>query len=139
LIFNDRSELQVDRSLIKHCLYVYEDLDITNPYIVVEGDGYKWEGEKTFKKYEEWFETFEKETTTFVKNKANLEISTFSAIEYINSALRYINLENERKLEYIHKNYRSKIDRINIKYLIEENIHTLIKVRNLNYFRWVPE
>ena len=48
-------------------------------------------------------------------------------MEYINSSLKYLNSESERKL-YIHKNYHDRLDIINNKYIIEENIQTMIKV-----------
>lgn len=135
LIQRDRDCFQVDRSLIKQCLYVYEDLDIVNPIIVIEKDIFKWDGDKTLKKYDVWFESFEKHTKNYVKQKSNDEIVKYSAIEYINSSLKYLEQENERKNEYIHKNYHCKIDRINHKYLIEDNIQTLIKVSRTFYLQ----
>jgi hypothetical protein len=124
--------MNVDRSLIKQCLYVYEDLDIINPTIVVEKDIFKWEGEKTLKKYDTWFESFIRQTTNYVKRKTNDEITKYSAMEYIISSLKYLDEELERKTEYINKNYHDKIDRVNFKYIIEENILTMIKVNIYN-------
>jgi hypothetical protein len=94
----------------------------------VVNDIFKWEGEKSMKKYDIWFESFEKQTKAYVKRKTNEEIVKYSAMEYINSCLKYLTSEMERKLEYIHKNYHDKIDRVNHKQMIEENIMTMIKV-----------
>ncbi len=87
-----------------------------------------WEGERNLQKYTIWFESFEKLSRSYVKQKATNEIIELSAMEYINSSLKYLEQENERKTEYINKNYHAKVDKINHKFVIEENIQTLIKV-----------
>jgi len=143
LIERDRDSYQVDRSLIKQCLYVYEDLDIVNPTIVIEKSGsgensvniFKWEGEKSLKKYDIWFESFEKHTKAYVKRKSTEEISKFNALEYINSSIKYLESEIERK-DYFNKKYHERIDSINHKFVIEDNIDAMIKVKFLFINLW---
>jgi len=88
---------------------------------------FKWEGEKSLKKYDEWFASFEKHTINYIRRKTNEEISKYSAMEYIDSSTKYLDSESERK-EYINKKYHDKLDNINNKYIIEENMKKLISV-----------
>jgi hypothetical protein len=51
-----------------------------------------------------------------------------SAPEYIRSALKYLDEEDARKSEYIHKSFHERIDRVNFKHLIELVAKNLAKM-----------
>ncbi len=136
MITDDREENQIDRTKIKRCLQVLEDLDIITPQVEVINSEFAWTGEKNLTVYKQWFKTFEKCTAHFVKNKGLTEISNFSALEYIRSNQKYLNYENERKNFYIHKSHHSDIDQINYKYLIVDHLGTLLRVSYVPYLTY---
>ena len=79
---------------------------------------YIWEGKlpNEIRVINKWFnEKFKKSTDDYINMKAAKEINRYSAIEYIKSALNYLEDEESRKLDYISKEFRSDIDNLNIK------------------------
>lgn len=71
---------------------------------------------------------FNIQTDSYIQAKANREISTLSAPEYIRSSLKYLDEEDVRKSDYLHKSFHDKIDKVNFKYLIDLNAKTLAKM-----------
>ena len=134
LIKDDRNCNIESRPKIKEILKIINDLDLFSPRIVKENNKISWVPEKgTETKNEKefgdkWYETFSKETSKFAKDKANADIHSMSAPEYVASQLKYLEEEEVRKNEYINPNYHSDIDKINRKFLVGENAAELGKM-----------
>ena len=135
LIKDDRNGNIDSRPKIKTVLNIIDNLDLISPKIVKENSKITWMAEagtegKNLKEFgDKWYnETFSKETTKFAKDKANADIHSMSAPEYIVSQLKYLDEENVRKRDYINANYHNDIDKINSKYLIGENAEELAKM-----------
>ena len=134
LIKDDRNCNIESRSKIKEILKIINDLDLFSPRIVKENNKISWVPEagtetKNEKEFgDKWYETFSKETSKFAKDKANADIHSMSAPEYVASQLKYLEEEEVRKNEYINPNYHSDIDKINRKFLIGENAAELGKM-----------
>ena len=134
LIKDDRNCNIESRPKIKEILKIINDLDLFSPRIVKENNIISWVPEKgTETKNEKefgdkWYETFSKETSKFAKDKANADIHSMSAPEYVLSQLKYLEEEEVRKNEYINPNYHSDIDKINRRFLVGENAAELGKM-----------
>lgn len=129
LIQDDRDCNVVERYKIKNLLRIFEEVDMKNPDLNKEGDNLFWTGEQTYGILNEWFNSrFLSFTENYISQKASKEISCLSAPEYIKSALKYLDEEDHRKTEYIHKTYHERIDKVNFKHLIEFNAKTLAKM-----------
>ncbi len=68
-----------------------------------------------------------KETIDFVKKKANDDIHSMSAPEYVESTLKFLEEEKIRQKEYINPRYHERINKINYSYLIGEVAEELSK------------
>ncbi len=134
LIKDDRNGNIESRAKIKEILKIINDLDLLSPKIVKENNKISWVPEsgtenKNEREYgDKWYATFSKETSKFAKDKANADIHSMSAPEYVLSQLRYLEEEEVRKNEYINPNYHSDIDKINRKFLVGENAAELGKM-----------
>ena len=135
LIKDDRKCNTESRPKIKAVMKIINNLDLISPKIVRENNNITWMAEKGTETKnlrdfgDNWYkETFSKETTKFAKDKANADIHSMSAPEYILSQLKYLDEENIRKNEYINPNYHNEIDQINRRYLIGENAEELAKM-----------
>ena len=128
LIAKDRDVNIVNRTLIKNCLQIFEDFNITTPQIEVVNFEFLWTGEKNLSYAIEWFKTFEKSSIQYVRNKGQNEIGKYSALEYIRTNTTFLSEENERKNYYINKIFHNQIDATNTKYIIMDHLPSLIKV-----------
>lgn len=129
LIQDDRDCNVVQRYKIKNLLRIFEEVDMKNPELNKEGENLFWTGETTNGVLNQWFsEKFLGFTETYISSKASREISCMSAPEYIRSALKYLDEEDNRKAEYIHKSYHERIDKVNHKHLIELNAKSIGKM-----------
>jgi hypothetical protein len=54
-----------------------------------------------------------------------------SAPEYVQSALAYLDAEEERKAEYFNRSFYERIDEINNRYFVKENSSQLADVTKL--------
>ena len=132
LIKDDRNGNIESRPKIKAVLNIIDNLDLFSPDIDKYNYKILWIAEKgteckNLREFgDRWYNgTFSEETTKFAKEKANSDIDSLSAYEYILSQLKYLNEENDRKSDYINANYHNEIDKINRKYLIGENAKEL--------------
>ena len=135
LIKEDRNCNIESRPKIKIILKIINDLDLINPKIIKENNKICWIPEKDKDEKNEptfankWYkESFEKETIKFIKDKANADIHSMSAPEYITSALKFINEEKIREKEYINPIFHNEINKIIYKYLVGENAEELGKM-----------
>ena len=135
LIKEDRNCNIESRPKIKIILKIINDLDLVNPKIIKENNKICWIPEKDKEEKNEptfankWYkDSFEKETIKFVKDKANADIHSMSAPEYITSALKFINEEKIREKEYINPIFHNEINKIIYKYLVGENAEELGKM-----------
>ena len=135
LIKEDRNCNIESRPKIKIILKIINDLDLINPKIIKENNKICWIEEKDKDEKNEptfankWYkESFEKETIKFIKDKANADIHSMSAPEYITSALKFINEEIIREKEYINPIFHNEINKIIYKYLVGENAEELGKM-----------
>ena len=135
LIKEDRNCNIESRPKIKIILKIINDLDLINPKIIKENNKICWIPEKDKDEKNEptfankWYkESFEKETIKFIKDKANADIHSMSAPEYITSALKFINEEIIREKEYINPIFHNEINKIIYKYLVGENAEELGKM-----------
>ena len=135
LIKDDRNGNKESRPKIRAVLNIIDNLDLISPIIIKEKDNIVWMAEKgseseNLREFgDKWYnETFSKETIKFAKDKAENDIHGKSAPEYIKSQLQYLEEENDRKNDYINKNYHSDIDKINYKILIGEKAESLAEM-----------
>ena len=135
LIKDDRNCNLESRPKIKTILKIINDLDLFSPKIIKENNKISWIAEKGTENKnnrdygDKWYkDSFQKETIKFAKDKANGDIHSMSAPEYILSELKYLNEEKERQKEYINPNYHKDIDNINYQYLIGGNAVELGKM-----------
>lgn len=128
LIKEDRDCNVVYRFKIKNTFQITEELDIANPQIIKENDKILWTGKSNQENLKNWFDDyFMAETKEYAIKKGKIEIQNMSAPEYINSALKYLDEENQRKNEYINNIFWKRLDEINAEYLVEKNALTLAK------------
>lgn len=136
IITNDRLNLVVDRNKIKYVIDVLEYVDIENPMLVKRGDDYFWIADTTLTKQiedenkkrtlKEWFQTsFGPATKSFILNKFNILKSANSTIEYVNMALKYLEEEDLRKIDYIKHDLIERLDNLNLKFIVDEQAKTL--------------
>ena len=125
LIKDDRNGNTESRPKIKRVLRIFKDLDLENPKIMKENNKISWVGENnTGEKskpevQDTWYENyFSNDTWQFAEAKANNDIRSMSTPEYVESQLKYLNEEHERKSEYINPIYHERIDKLNHLYLI---------------------
>ncbi len=136
LIKEERNGNLESRSRIKAVMKIFKDLDLEFPKIIKENNRIIWisEKEEEEKKSENaiqhlWFENyFTNETIKYAEQKANADIHSMSAPEYVLSQLKYLDEENERKIEYINPKYHSQIDKINSEKLIGDVMHELAEM-----------
>ena len=135
LIKEDRNCNIESRPKIKTILKIISDLDLFNPKIIKENNKIAWIAEKGSEDKnsriygDKWYkDSFEKETVKFAKDKANADIHSMSAPEYISSQLKFLSEEKVRQKEYISRNYHRDIDIINYRYLVGENAEELGKM-----------
>ena len=135
LIKEDRSGNMEPRPKIKAILKVLYDMDLHSPIMKREKGSIIWdntavEDESNEQIYQDkwFFDYFKDETIKFVQNKANTDIHTMSAPEYINSQIKYLDEEEKRLNEYISPIYKFHINEINHKYLIGEKAEELSKM-----------
>ena len=73
-----------------------------------------------------WYNNyFQKETEDYAKLKAQNDIKTMSAPEYISATLSFLEEEETRENLYINQRYHSKINKIDCEYLVGKNAETL--------------
>ena len=125
LIKDDRNGNTESRPKIKRVLRILKDLDLEKPKIMKENNKISWvgdnnTGEKSKPDVQDlWFnDYFSKDTWSFAEAKANNDIRSMSAPEYVESQLKYLDEEQERKIEYINPIYHQRIDALNHLYLI---------------------
>ena len=141
LIKEDRCCITEQRPKIKIIMKIISDLDLANPKIIKEHNSIYWiedttpiKNKKVKKKKktehgDKWFkETFERETTKFIKDKAAKDATSMSASEYIAAQLKYLDEEEIRKKEYINPDYHEEIDKINYYYLVGEHAKDIAKM-----------
>ena len=141
LIKEDRCCNIEQRPKVKIIMKIISDLDLANPKIIKEHNSIYWvedtapiknkkvKIEKKTEYGDKWFkDTFERETTRFIKDKAMKDASSMSASEYIAAELKYLEEEETRKKEYISPNYHEEIDKINYYYLVEEHAKDIAKM-----------
>jgi hypothetical protein len=126
MIKEDRNNSVIYRFEIKNILRIIEEVDMNKPDIVKENEKLSWSGEHKNQFITDWFDNyFKKSTQDFIKMKAQNDIRSKSAPEYIKSSLEYLDKEKERENEYINKTFWQQIDIINNKALIEDNAKRL--------------
>ena len=104
---------------------IFKDLDLENPKIVKENNKITWVNETGTGEKDEnsvqnlWYETyFSLDTQKFAENKANNDIRSMSAPEYVLAQLKYLEEEYERENDYINRKFHNKINQKNYDYLI---------------------
>ena len=131
LIKEDRGRNLEFRQKIRAVMEIIRCLDLEAPKILKENNKIIWidntsNGEAETKIQDFWFENFFKnETKKFAEDKGNKEIQDMSAPEYVSSQLKYLDEENGRKKEFIHKKFHESINEINYKYLIGDHMKEL--------------
>lgn len=131
LIKGDRNGQIESRPKIKYILKVIDDVELFSPKIIKENNKILWVSEagtesKNGRQYSgKWYATFDTETNSFAKKKAEKDILSMSAPEYIVAALKYLEEEYTRESEYINKNYHNKINEINYRFFVKENANKL--------------
>ena len=133
LIKEDRNCNLDSRPKIKIIMKILFDIDLINPKIVKENNRICWissgKDPNIDTQYQDhWYNDFKFDTDKFAKDKANLDINSMSAPEYITSQLKYLDEELIRQEEYINPKYHSKINEINYKYLVGANCKELSKM-----------
>ena len=136
LIKEDRNGNMEPRPKIKAILKVLYDMDLQTPIMIREKESLIWSQDTTVDNesnehlyQDKWFfDYFKDETINFAQNKANTDIHTMSAPEYIDSQIKYLDEEEKRLNEYISPIYKSHIDEINYRYLIGEKAEELSKM-----------
>ena len=145
LIKQDRNCNLKSRNKIKILLKILYDIDLDYPKVIRENNKIFFIPEKyiesknaeknkesmsdTLSCEEKWFEKyFKNETIKFAKEKGKSDIYNMSTQDYILSQLKYLKEEAIRQNEYINPRYHSKINEINYKFLIGENIEEILKM-----------
>ena len=135
LIKEERKGNFESRSKIKSIMEILKYLDLEFPKITKIKDKIIWISEKEKDEkgqaliQDEWFNNYFKEDTKkFAEEKANADIHSMSAPEYVSSQLKYLDEELERKNEYINPKYHSAIDTINYECLIGDVMHELAEM-----------
>lgn len=124
-----RNGVNVDIKNIKDVITIMTYVDFKKPVLNKNSDGELfWTGEFSGKELDLWFDSFIISTNYYTNNKANKEINSLSGPEYITRCLTYFNEEDERKNMFIDRKYHSKIDKVNIKNLIDNNCKQLDQV-----------
>ena len=124
LIKEERNGNKESREKIKGIMKILKDTDLFKPKIIKENNRILWVSENPAEEKETpiqdlWYEKyFENETLKFAQGKAGADIHSMSAPEYVLSQLKYLDEEEERKIEYFNRKYHSKIDSLNYEYLI---------------------
>ena len=125
LIKEEREGNTESRNKIKRVMKILKDLDLKEPKIFKENNKITWTGNNNSEEKEKpevqnlWYnEYFRKETSRFSEAKANADIRSMSAPEYVLSQLKYINEEYERENEYINVRYHNDINQLNYYSLI---------------------
>ena len=132
LIKDDRNKNTESRQKIKTILKIVDDLDLASPKIMKENNKISWVAEpntesKNGKEIADiWYEkSFKRETEEYAKQKAQNDIKTMSAPEYISTILSFLEDEYTRENLYINKRYHAKINEIDCKYLVGQNAEAL--------------
>ncbi len=142
LIEEDRKGNIEQRHKIKAILKIIDDMEIHNPKIIKENNKICWVSEKSDEKKNEifnengnktfadkWYsEYFKSDTEEFARKKANIDIHSMSAPEYIESTLQFLEEEKTRQKEYINPKYHNRINEINYYYLIANVAEELSKM-----------
>jgi hypothetical protein len=77
---------------------------------------------------EKWFlDYFMPEKEKYIKNKSENDIQSNCIPNYVKCALKYINDDYEKEKAYINKKFHDKINFINYKYLITNNVEQIAK------------
>lgn len=141
LIDAHRSNKSVEISQINGILRIFEQVDMKNPVLVKDENGFNWTGIPTKEVYKEWFAYFLRSTESYVSSKSKKEITSSTVSEYVKSALEYLKDEEVRKSLFINKEFHDQLDLINTKILIESHSKTLTKVikRYKLLYRWTLE
>jgi hypothetical protein len=132
LINNHRDGKVVEIMKIVKVIKIFRQVDLKEPILNKVGDDFEWSGNQ--KKSHtgvltDWFYNhFIKSTEQYVNNKSKVEISAFSAPEYVRSCLKYLKEEEDRKNFFISKEFYQALDTVNNKYLIENNCKILANV-----------
>ena len=114
---------------------ILNDSDLASPKIIKENNRIIWisetgeDGKSETPIQDEWFnDYFKSDTIKFAEAKANADIHSMSAPEYVLSQLKYLDEENERKIDYINQKYHNQIDKINYDKLIGDVMHELAEM-----------
>ena len=126
----DRNGNKESRAKVKNIMKILKDLDLDEPKIIKENNKISWISGKNSEKegadvQNDWYGYFEGETVRFAKDKANQDIHSMSAPEYVLSQLKYLAEEKERKEEFINSKFYEKIDKINHQCLIGDVMNEL--------------
>ena len=129
LIRDDRNGHIESRDKIKKILDIINYLDFSNVQfdkgkiiILLEGNNI----DKAIRK-KEWFENyFMKETIKYLEEKAKNDMKNLSINDYIDTQLKYLKKENERKQLYIYPQFHEQLDNLNYLYLIGNNSKELL-------------
>ena len=133
LIKEDRNGNKESRAKVKNIMKILKDLDLDEPKIIKENNKISWISGKNSEKegadvQNDWYGYFEGETVRFAKDKANQDIHSMSAPEYVLSQLKYLAEEKERKEEFINSKFYEKIDKINHQCLIGDVMNELAQM-----------
>ena len=114
---------------------IFRDLDLEYPQIVKENNRITWVCENNKEDKSEpliqnlWYnEYFSNDTKRFAEAKANTDIHSMSAPEYVLSQLKYLEEEYERQREYINPIFHRNINLLNYQYLIGNIMHELAEM-----------
>ena len=133
LIKEDRNGNKESRAKVKAIMRILKELDLDEPKIIKENNKISWISGKNSEKegadvQNDWYGYFEGETVRFAKDKANQDIHSMSAPEYVLSQLKYLAEEKERKEEFINSKFYEKIDKINHQCLIGDVMNELAQM-----------
>ena len=133
LIRDDRNGYIESRNKIKKILEIINYLDFSEAKIIINEnreitillDGYNAVDKKLRKK--EWIENyFMKETIKYLEEKVKNDMKNLSINDYIDTQLKYLKEENERKQLYIYPQFHEQLDKLNYFYLIGNNSKELL-------------
>ena len=135
LIKEERNGNKESRAKIKSVMKIFRDLDLEYPQIVKENNRITWVCENNKEDKSEpliqnlWYnEYFSNDTKRFAEARANTDIHSMSAPEYVLSQLKYLEEEYERQREYINPIFHRNINLLNYQYLIGNIMHELAEM-----------
>ena len=124
-----RNGVNIEPKKINDIMNIITYIDYASPVLNKSSEGSLfWTGNFKGEVLDEWFSYFIKSSEYYAIHKANREIASLSAPEYVTSCLKFLKEEDERKNMFIDKNYHNQLDIVNTRNLVENNCKQLAHV-----------